>query len=164
MGSSYSMSHSRWLFLSNVDERVTAAYILIPVTLKCSSRHCYTLLFWLCDIRWKGSTDIKRTRMMLGFYWVTVKINGWMNGVSGHGSALSGYTEQGITWANDMNFYMNYAPGGGSNTRLVDLQSSMLPLCCGSPTWMNEWCFRPQICIVRLYWAGDILGLYDEFG
>ena len=28
---------------------------------------------------------------------------------------------------------------------------------------MNEWCFRPRFCTVRLYWAGDNLGEWDEF-
>ena len=27
--------------------------------------------------------------------------------------------------------------------------------------WMNKWCFRPQFCTVRLYWAGENLGLKD---
>ena len=28
---------------------------------------------------------------------------------------------------------------------------------------MNEWCFRPRFCTVRLYWTGDNLGWWDEF-
>ena len=27
----------------------------------------------------------------------------------------------------------------------------------------NEWCFRPQSCPIRLNWAGDNLGKWDEF-
>ena len=27
----------------------------------------------------------------------------------------------------------------------------------------NDWCFRPQPCTVRLYWAGHNLGEWDEF-
>ena len=27
--------------------------------------------------------------------------------------------------------------------------------------WMNEWCFRPRLCTLRLYWAGDNLGSFD---
>ena len=27
----------------------------------------------------------------------------------------------------------------------------------------NGWCFRPQSCTVRLYWADDNLGYWDEF-
>ena len=37
-----------------------------------------------------------------------------MNGVLGHDSALSGYTGPGTTWANEMNFGMEHAPGAGS--------------------------------------------------
>ena len=28
---------------------------------------------------------------------------------------------------------------------------------------MNEWHFSPQFCTVKLYWAGDNLGKWDEF-
>ena len=35
------------------------------------------------------------------------------------------------TWDNEMNFGMNHASGAGLITRLVGLQSSMLPLCYG---------------------------------
>ena len=45
-----------------------------------------------------------------------------MNGVSGHDSALQGFTRLGTTWANEMNVGMNYAPDAGS-----------LPLCHGCP-------------------------------
>ena len=27
--------------------------------------------------------------------------------------------------------------------------------------WMNDWCYRPRFCTVRLYWAGDNLGEWD---
>ena len=40
-----------------------------------------------------------------------------MIGVLGHDSALSGYTEQETTRANEMNFVMNHAPGTGSIVR-----------------------------------------------
>ena len=56
-----------------------------------------------------------------------------MNGVSGHDSVLYGYTGQGITWANEMNFGMKHAPGAGSITRSVDQTSSVLPLPHGCP-------------------------------
>ena len=39
-----------------------------------------------------------------------------MNGVLSHNSVLKGYTGPGTTWANDMNFIMNYAPGAGWST------------------------------------------------
>ena len=29
--------------------------------------------------------------------------------------------------------------------------------------WMNEWCFKPWLCTVRLNWARDNLGEWDEF-
>ena len=32
----------------------------------------------------------------------------------GHDSALLGYAGPGTTWANEMNFVMNHAPGAGS--------------------------------------------------
>ena len=56
-----------------------------------------------------------------------------MNGVSHHDAALLGYIEPGTTWADEMNFVVNHAPGAGSITRRVDQQSSVLPLyleCC----------------------------------
>ena len=34
-----------------------------------------------------------------------------MNGVLSHKSALLGYTGLSTTWANEMNFLMNHAPG-----------------------------------------------------
>ena len=37
-----------------------------------------------------------------------------MVGVLVHDSVLQGYTSPGTTWANDMNFIMNHAPGAGS--------------------------------------------------
>ena len=43
-----------------------------------------------------------------------------MDGVLDHDSALQGYTGPGITWANEINFVMNHAPGAGSIARLVD--------------------------------------------
>ena len=56
-----------------------------------------------------------------------------MKGVSGHDAALSAYPGPGTTWANDMNFSVNYAPDAGFIAQPVDLQSSMLPLCYGCP-------------------------------
>ena len=47
--------------------------------------------------------------------------NMWlMNGVSGHDSALYGYTGPGTTWVNEMDFVKNHAPGAGSIARPVD--------------------------------------------
>ena len=43
-----------------------------------------------------------------------------MNSVSGHKSALLGYTGPGITWTNEMNFVMNHATAAGSPTPPVD--------------------------------------------
>ena len=48
----------------------------------------------------------------------------WMNGVSGHDSALEGYTGPVTTWTNEMNFVMNHAPGAWSIGRPIDQQSS----------------------------------------
>ena len=42
-----------------------------------------------------------------------------MIGVLGHDSALSSYTWPETTWANEMNFDMNDAPGAGSMARPV---------------------------------------------
>ena len=36
-----------------------------------------------------------------------------MNAVLGHKSTLFGYTGPGTTWANEMNFVLNHAPGAG---------------------------------------------------
>ena len=51
----------------------------------------------------------------------------------GDDSAMEGYTGPRTTWANEMNFIMNYAPGVGSIARPVDQQSSALPLCYAAP-------------------------------
>ena len=56
-----------------------------------------------------------------------------MNGVINHDSVLQGYTELGTTWANEMNFVMNHAPGAGLLARPVDQQSSALTLSYGCP-------------------------------
>ena len=48
--------------------------------------------------------------------------------VLGHNSALLGYIKPGITYANEMNFVMNHAPGAGSLARPVDPQSTVLRL------------------------------------
>ena len=53
--------------------------------------------------------------------------------VLGHHAALYGYTGPGTTWANEMNFSMNHAPGAGSIAGFVDLQSSTLSLSFGCP-------------------------------
>ena len=44
-----------------------------------------------------------------------------MNDISGQESALLGYTGPGITWANEVDFSMNHAPGAGSITQPADL-------------------------------------------
>ena len=51
-----------------------------------------------------------------------------MNGDLGHDSALQGYTGQGTTLPNDMNFAVNQAPGAGPIARLVVQQYNALPL------------------------------------
>ena len=51
----------------------------------------------------------------------------------GQDAAMWGYTVPGTTWANEMNFCMSQAPGAEFIARLVDLQSSMLPLCYDCP-------------------------------
>ena len=48
--------------------------------------------------------------------------------VIGHDSALQGYAGLGISWANEMNFVINHAPGAGSLAQPVGPQSSALPL------------------------------------
>ena len=57
-----------------------------------------------------------------------------INGVLSH-SALQGCTGLGTTWANEMNFDVNHAPGAGLIARPVDQQSSVLPLCHGCPLY-----------------------------
>ena len=42
-----------------------------------------------------------------------------MNDVLGHDSALKGFTDVGITYANEMHFVMNHAPGAGLIARPV---------------------------------------------
>ena len=54
-----------------------------------------------------------------------------MIGVLGYDFALQGYTGQGSTCVNEMNFVINHAPGAGSIGRPVDKQSNALPLCYG---------------------------------
>ena len=54
-----------------------------------------------------------------------------MNGALGHDSALYGYTGPGTTWAHEMNFVMNHAPGALSLARPIDQQSGALSLCYG---------------------------------
>ena len=74
-----------------------------------------------------------------------------MNGVLGHHYEVQGYTGLGTTWTKEMKFPMNHAQGAGSIAQPVYLQSRAL--CCKG----NEWCFRPPLCSVRLYWARDNL-------
>ena len=50
--------------------------------------------------------------MMLQVYNSTHEMNG--TGILGHESTLYGYTGHGTTWANEMNFVLNHAPGAGS--------------------------------------------------
>ena len=59
-----------------------------------------------------------------------LQLHGWkeMIGVLVHDSTLYGYTGPGTTWASEMNFVMNHAPGTGSIARPVDQQSRALPL------------------------------------
>ena len=69
-----------------------------------------------------------------------------MNGGLGHDSVLLGFTRPGTAWVNEMNFEMNHAPGAGSITQSVDLQSSELPLCHDYPmSNMNEQIQTPQM-------------------
>ena len=81
-----------------------------------------------------------------------------MKGVSGHDYALQGYTGQGTTWANGMNFVMNHAPGAGTITRPIDQQSSMLPLYQGCPhTKIHHYSLSMTnelvlICIIFEFW------------
>ena len=43
------------------------------------------------------------------------------SGVLGHNAALKGYIGPGTAWANEMNFWINYAPGAGLIAQPVDL-------------------------------------------
>ena len=61
-----------------------------------------------------------------------------MIGVLDHDSALKSYTGTGTTWAIEVNFVMNHAPGADSIDRPVDQQSSMLQLCYGSPMHVGD--------------------------
>ena len=49
-----------------------------------------------------------------------------MNGIQGHNSPLHCYTETETTWANEMYYGVNHAPGAGLITRPVDLQSGAI--------------------------------------
>ena len=51
-----------------------------------------------------------------------------MTDVLGHDFALVSITRPGTTWANNMNFVINRAPGAGSIVRPVEQQYSALPL------------------------------------
>ena len=51
-----------------------------------------------------------------------------MIGVLGLNSTLVMLYWAGLTWVNEMNFVMNSVPGAGAIARLVDQQSSELPL------------------------------------
>ena len=55
-----------------------------------------------------------------------------MNGVLGHDFALS-HTGLGTTWANEMNFTMNHAPGVGLIAQPIDQQSSVLHCAMTTP-------------------------------
>ena len=61
-----------------------------------------------------------------------------MKGVSGHDSALLGFSGPVTTWAKEMNFVMNIAPGTGSIARPVGQWSSALPLNHGCSRTQNE--------------------------
>ena len=64
-----------------------------------------------------------------------------MNGVLGHESILRGAVILGRAQrANGMNFVMNHTPGAGSIARLVNQQSSVIPLYhrCSLNTQIND--------------------------
>ena len=52
-----------------------------------------------------------------------------MNYVSNHHSALLDYKRLRTTWDNEIHCGINHAPGAGSISRHVDLQSTVPPLC-----------------------------------
>ena len=55
-------------------------------------------------------------------------------------STIYGWTITETTSANEMNFDMKHAPGTGSITPPVDLQSNTIPLCCGWPLYLvKKW-------------------------
>ena len=51
-----------------------------------------------------------------------------MISVLGHDSQRKAILGRGTTWANEINFVLDHAPGAGLITQLVDQQSSALPL------------------------------------
>ena len=73
-----------------------------------------------------------------------------MNDSTGHDSELYGYTGPGTTWANVMKSYLNHAPGAGSLTLPVDLQSSVLPLCYGYH-FIISMLYTVGVCCIRSY-------------
>ena len=48
-----------------------------------------------------------------------------MNCISNHDSALKAYTGIRTSWANEINFGINHAPGAGSIAGPIDRQSSI---------------------------------------
>ena len=70
--------------------------------------------------------------------------------VSGHDSALRGHIGLRTTWAMEMDFVMNHAPGAGSIVRHVDLQSRAQQLCYDCP-------FESDINYATILWAGTLV-------
>ena len=61
--------------------------------------------------------------------------------------------------ANHINSFSNDFPVFPSQRKVVvEKMCPMLRTVFHIDFMLNEWCSRPQICTVRLYWAGDNLG------
>ena len=85
----------------------------------------------------------------------------WMVFYLGHDSALQGHTGPGTTWANEMNFVMERAPGAGSIARPVDPQSNIIPLSYGCPLYEKKHCK----CEIDLMDQGTIvLNRFENIG
>ena len=86
-----------------------------------------------------------------------------MNGLSGHDSALVRLYWTRKTCANDMNFGINHAPGGGSIAQPLDPQSSALLLYYGYPPTNSGSTIRQQqldlrqMCILQFYMINMVL-------
>ena len=89
-----------------------------------------------------------------GLYLITYIANE-MKGTLGHESALWGYEFLYLSWLRHKIDHSTCWP----SVRRVTIVLRMPPY----KKLKSEWCFRLQYCTVRLYWAGDNLGYWDEF-
>ena len=66
-------------------------------------------------------------------------------------------------WWGKRNEWMDGWMDGWMDERLSDAIGLNPALWLHQRRRQNEWCFRPQFCSVKLYWAGNNLGEWDEF-